>query len=56
MAEYQEKLEGMIERPREYFEHQLSMSEEEKEARVIFFEEFFTKHTGQPQHVAGSRK
>jgi hypothetical protein len=52
LAEYGQKISEMAYRPREYLEHQLNMSEEEKEARAIFFEEFFRSHSGRESHVA----
>jgi hypothetical protein len=37
-------LAGKVYSPREYIEHQLHMSDEEKAARTVFFTELFAKH------------
>ena len=43
LSDYQDELSKRAYSPREYVEHQLTMSEEEKEQRRIFFTELFEK-------------
>lgn len=52
MAEYADKISELAIKPREYLEHQLHMSDEEKEDRAVFFTEFFAKHSDREVHVA----
>ena len=49
LADYADLLTGKAYSPREYIEHQLNMSDEEKAARAIFFEEQFTRHNEEAQ-------
>ena len=52
LDEYGKVLSDLAYKPREYLEKQLHMSEEEKAARAIFFEEFFRTHEQRESHVA----
>jgi hypothetical protein len=44
LADYADLFAGKVYTPREYVEHQLKMTDEEKAARTVFFEELFAKH------------
>jgi hypothetical protein len=44
LRDYASELAGKVYSPREYIEHQLHMSDEEKAARTVFFTELFAKH------------
>lgn len=52
LAEYGQQISNLAYKPREYLEEQLAMTEEEKKARGIFFEEFFKTHEQRESHVA----
>jgi hypothetical protein len=53
LADYADALTGRSHTPREYIEHQLKMSDEEKAARQVFFEELFAKSV-QKENVSES--
>jgi hypothetical protein len=44
LRDYADVLSDKVYSPREYIEHQLNMTEDEKQARTVFFEEMFAKH------------
>lgn len=48
LHDYAALLSDKIERPRDYIEAQLHMTEEEKAARTVFFTELFEKNAPQP--------
>lgn len=45
LADYSDALSGKAFTPREYVEHQLHMSDEEKEQRTVFFTELFAANS-----------
>jgi len=47
LSDYADLLNEKAYSPREYVEHQLNMTEEEKETRRVFFEELFAKYDEQ---------
>jgi len=52
LQEYGKQISDLAYKPREYLEQQLNMSDEEKAARAVFFEEFFKAHEDRESHVA----
>ena len=52
LAEYGSKIAEQAYAPREYLERQLNMTDEEKQDRAVFFEEFFKTHEGGEHHTA----
>lgn len=47
LADYADALAGEMYSPREYIEHQLHMSEDEKELRLRFFTEMLERHNAE---------
>jgi hypothetical protein len=43
LAEYADAISGQIYKPRDYLEHMLKLTDDEKKQRQIFFEELFAK-------------